>query len=281
VKTRGEGYLHKILYIFKIILFGAFNMKKWELACFIVVVLAFVLILAIQQVQFRDRDSLISNLQSENSDLQTQTDALQTQVDTLETKVTALQTDKTNLMSQVSSLQNQKVALQTQVSNLDFQVSGLEVEISRLEEQIRSQILGVFFSPNGGCEDQVLYWIGRANVSINILIYSFSLDSVGDSLIAAHNRGVEVQVVFEESQIITGSEYQKLKAADISVRNDTNSKDMHDKVMVVDGYIVITGSFNWSEKASISLRSGFLSAINISTCKNGPGFSCFFWQAIP
>lgn len=224
-------------------------MKKWELACFIVVVLAFVLILANQQVQFRDRDSLISNLQSENSDLQTQTDTLQTQVGTLETQVTALQTDKTNLMAQVNSLQNQKVALQTQVSNLNFQVSGLEAEISRLEEQIRSQILGVFFSPNGGCEDQVLYWISRANVSINILIYSFTLDSVGNALIAAHNRGVEVQVVFEESQISTGSEYQKLKAAGISVRNDTNSGLMHDKVMVVDGYIVITGSFNWSEDA--------------------------------
>ena len=226
-------------------------MKKLEAACFIVVVLAFVLILANQQVQLRDRDSLISNLQSENSDLQTQDDALQSQVDTLETHVSALQTDKTNLLSQVSSLQNQKVALQTQVSNLNFQVSGLEAEISRLEEQIRSQILGVFFSPNGGCEAQVIYWIGRANVSINILIYSFTLDSVGDALIIAHNRGVEVQVVFEESEIktTTGSEYQKLKAAGISVRNDTNSDLMHDKVMVVDGYIVITGSFNWSENA--------------------------------
>jgi hypothetical protein len=243
-------------------------MKKWEVACFIVVVLAFIIILSNLQVQLRDRDSLISNLQSENSDLQTQDDALQTQVDILETQVTALQAEKSNLMSQVSSLQNQKVALQTQVSNLIFQVSGLEAEISRLEEQIRSQILGVFFSPNGGCEDQVLYWIGRANVSINILIYSFTLDSVGDALIVAHNRGVEVQVVFEESQITTYSEYQKLKAAGISVRNDTNSDLMHDKVMVVDGYIVITGSFNWSENAEennnenlIEVKSTFYGSI--------------------
>ena len=30
------------------------------------------------------------------------------------------------------------------------------------------------------------------------------------------------------------------------VRNDTNSKYMHNKVMVIDSLIVLTGSFNWS-----------------------------------
>ena len=68
-------------------------------------------------------------------------------------------------------------------------------------------------------------------------------------MIEAHNRGVDVKVVFEKQQITEHSEYQKLKAAGISVRNDTNSKLMHNKVMIVDGIIVITGSYNYSASA--------------------------------
>ena len=61
--------------------------------------------------------------------------------------------------------------------------------------------------------------------------------------------GVEVKVVFERNQITRYSEYQKLRAAGIPVRNDTNPGYMHDKVMIIDGVIVLTGSFNWSMHA--------------------------------
>ncbi len=138
--------------------------------------------------------------------------------------------------------------LETEITELNTQVTVLMGEISELEHELEMEILGVYFSPKGGCEDQVLYWIDRANVSIHVLIYSFTLDSVGDALVEAHNRSVEVQLVFEVGQITEASEYQKLRAAGIPVRNDTNSRDMHNKVMIVDGMIVLTGSFNWSSR---------------------------------
>lgn len=129
-------------------------------------------------------------------------------------------------------------------------------------------VLGVYFSPEGGCEDLVIYWISRANVSIHVLIYSFTLDSIGDALINAHERGVEVLVVFEKGQISKYSEYPRLKEAGISVRNDTNPAYMHDKVAIIDGVIVLTGSFNWSRSAEernnenlIVIRSTLIASI--------------------
>lgn len=56
-------------------------------------------------------------------------------------------------------------------------------------------------------------------------------------------------MVFERNQISKYSEYQKLRAAGVPVRNDTNPKLMHNKVMIVDELIVLTGSFNWSKSA--------------------------------
>ncbi|MEM4473737.1 MAG: phospholipase D family protein [Candidatus Bathyarchaeia archaeon] len=119
----------------------------------------------------------------------------------------------------------------------------------RTDQNLSHEVLGVYFSPRGGCANQVIHWIERANNSIYIMIYSFTLDSIGNAILDAYRRGVEVRVVFEKSQISQYSEYYRLKAAGVMVRVDTNPHLMHHKVMIVDGVIVLTGSFNWSASA--------------------------------
>ena len=158
-----------------------------------------------------------------------------------ESKIRALKAETSGLQSKLERAYSEIKSLQSQISNLNRQLKILGTQ------QLR--ILGVYFSPRGGCEDEIIRWIDRANKSIHILIYSFTLDSIGDALIRAHKRGVEVKVVFEEDQITRYSEYQRLKAAGIDVRNDTNPRLMHDKVMIIDGIIVITGSYNYSRSA--------------------------------
>jgi phosphatidylserine/phosphatidylglycerophosphate/cardiolipin synthase-like enzyme len=103
------------------------------------------------------------------------------------------------------------------------------------------------FSPGGKCANLVIKWIQKANSTIHILIYSFTLDIVRDALIQAKNRGVDVKIVMEkENWNGSGSEYMALKNAGINVRLDSNSHLMHDKVAIIDGHIILTGSFNWS-----------------------------------
>ncbi|MEM2154274.1 MAG: phospholipase D family protein [Nitrososphaeria archaeon] len=115
-----------------------------------------------------------------------------------------------------------------------------------------TEILGIYFSPKGGCAEQIIYWIGRANTSVHVLIYSFTLSNIADALISAKNRGVDVKVVFEKGQISQYSQYFRLANAGINVRNDTNPDYMHNKVAIIDGIIVLTGSYNWSSSAENS-----------------------------
>ena len=68
-----------------------------------------------------------------------------------------------------------------------------------------------------------------------------NLVELGDKIL--RNRSIDVEVVFEAGRITEkGSEYQRLKEAGVAVRNDTNSQLMHNKVMIVDSLIVLTGS---------------------------------------
>jgi len=60
-----------------------------------------------------------------------------------------------------------------------------------------------------------------------------------------------VKIVVEKSQSTgQGAEYATLKSLGFNIRLDSNSGDMHDKVAIIDGHIILTGSFNWSVAAN-------------------------------
>ncbi|MCD6593045.1 phospholipase D family protein [Candidatus Bathyarchaeota archaeon] len=148
------------------------------------------------------------------------------------------------------SLYEERIAiLKDEAKRIANEAASLRSRLKTLQSQANTTVLGIYFSPKGGCEAQIIWWINRANISIHVLIYSFTLDSISNALINAYNRGVDVKIVFERDQVTKYSEYQKLKAAGVPVRNDTNPGLMHNKVMIIDGKIVLTGSFNWSVSA--------------------------------
>jgi phosphatidylserine/phosphatidylglycerophosphate/cardiolipin synthase-like enzyme len=105
----------------------------------------------------------------------------------------------------------------------------------------------VCFSRVDDCSSIIIKLIDSAERYVHVAIYSFTLDSLGDALVKAKNRGVEVKVVMEREQAeVKGSEYGRLLKAGINVRLDGNKYLMHHKFMVVDGRMVVTGSYNWS-----------------------------------
>lgn len=158
--------------------------------------------------------------------------------------------EKERRIEELSELVNVlQIWLEDNITVYSEKIALLEEHITELEKQLKIEILGVYFSPKGGCADAIVSWINSANSSIYILIYSFTLDSIGRALLEAYSRGVDVKAVFEESQVTQYSEYWRLKDAGIPVRNDTNPRSMHHKVVIIDEEIVITGSYNWSKTA--------------------------------
>lgn len=107
----------------------------------------------------------------------------------------------------------------------------------------------VCFSAVEDCSSLIIFWISRANKSIHVMIYSFTQDEIGKALAQAVRRGVDVEVVFERSQLSKYSELERLKEAGAEVYVDGNPYTMHHKVAVIDDVVVITGSYNWSKSA--------------------------------
>ena len=59
-------------------------------------------------------------------------------------------------------------------------------------------VISVCFSPDGNCGATVAYWISRANSTIHIEIYDFTLNQISDALVNAYqaNPKLNIEIVW-------------------------------------------------------------------------------------
>ena len=114
----------------------------------------------------------------------------------------------------------------------------------------QAPLCAVFFSPNGGCTEEVVHAIGAAKDRILVQAYSFTSEPIAQALIAAHRRGVRVEVLLDRSQATDRrSSAARLAGAGVPLEIDRAHAIAHNKVIVIDGETVLTGSFNFTESA--------------------------------
>jgi len=108
----------------------------------------------------------------------------------------------------------------------------------------------VYFSPNGGCTHAIIDTINKANSEILVQAYIFTSEPIAKALLGAHKRGVKVFVILDKSQKKDGySPATFFENQGIPTYIDAMHARAHDKVMIIDKEIVITGSFNFSKAA--------------------------------
>lgn len=110
--------------------------------------------------------------------------------------------------------------------------------------------IDTYFCPEDECATKLISQIDSSKSSVYIAIYSFTHDEISEALVRAHQRGVEVKVIFDYDQSKNDySEDEKLSAAGIVIKRRDGSGYMHNKFAIIDKNIVATGSFNYSENA--------------------------------
>lgn len=108
----------------------------------------------------------------------------------------------------------------------------------------------VCFTPGSDCAGLIIDQIGLAKTSIMVQAYSFTSAPIAQALTDAHHRGVEVRVLLDKSQVSERYSTAKFFAnAGIPVWIDDKVAIAHNKVMIIDGETVVTGSFNFTRSA--------------------------------
>ena len=107
-----------------------------------------------------------------------------------------------------------------------------------------------YFFPNGANEKFVVNMLRTCKKSLDIAIYSFTLESISNALIEVHNRGIPVRVICDnECEKKSTSKIKKIASVGIVCKTDNCSYYMHHKFAIIDASVIITGSFNWSVQA--------------------------------
>jgi phosphatidylserine/phosphatidylglycerophosphate/cardiolipin synthase-like enzyme len=108
----------------------------------------------------------------------------------------------------------------------------------------------VLFSPDDQVAGRIVELLGGAQNSIHIMAYNLTFDQITEVVLERAAAGVAVYAVFDEGQANNqGSDVARLREAGLDVVLDGNPRKMHHKVIVVDGELVITGSYNFSLSA--------------------------------
>ncbi len=113
----------------------------------------------------------------------------------------------------------------------------------------------VYFSPHGGAEDAVVRVLRGARRQVLVAIYDLTDDRIAGALVEAAHRHVDTRVIMDAREARTRwSQYGVLASAlgsRLVLRSGVGNPHaiMHDKFAVIDGSVVLTGSFNWTRLA--------------------------------
>jgi phosphatidylserine/phosphatidylglycerophosphate/cardiolipin synthase-like enzyme len=112
------------------------------------------------------------------------------------------------------------------------------------------QGLSVHFSPAGGCTDAVVREIAAAKHEVLVLAYGFTSRPISQALVDAKLRGVDVEIILDHSnEKDTHSDLQFLLEQKLVPVIDAHHAIAHNKVMLIDGKTIVTGSFNFTAHA--------------------------------
>ena len=121
------------------------------------------------------------------------------------------------------------------------------------------EVLGVYFTPPADAVVAIVRAIDGSEREVLVQAYGFTHHAIAQALVRAHERGVRVRVLLDQkSQSTNRYVVNMLRHAQVELRHDGRHAIAHNKLMVIDLSIVVTGSFNFTNSAATRNAENFL-----------------------
>ncbi len=107
----------------------------------------------------------------------------------------------------------------------------------------------IYFSPETDCEEVITKILSSAKRSIHFAQYHFTSEKISKAVIRRKMAGVKVYGIIEQLNIAPYSVFYSLRDYGCEMKKSNRAGFLHDKFFVVDGEIVVTGSYNLTSSA--------------------------------
>lgn len=107
------------------------------------------------------------------------------------------------------------------------------------------------FTPGDRCDMRIIDAIENAHNTIYVQAYQLTSRPISDDLASAKRRGVKVEIILDKTQARQKGYSPAIffHNMNIPVWIDNKPAIAHNKIMIIDGDLVITGSYNFSANA--------------------------------
>ena len=115
----------------------------------------------------------------------------------------------------------------------------------------KTRIKEAFFFPSADSEKKLIRYLNRAEKTMLVCVFTITNDDLANAIRRARDRGVAIRIISDDDLLaMNGSDVKALHNEGFQVRVDLDMHaQMHNKFVIIDDYIVITGSFNWTKQA--------------------------------
>ncbi len=136
----------------------------------------------------------------------------------------------------------------------------LNKEITEPELKEYKDVPKVFFCPVDDCEGELFKAINSAKESVHCAFYDLDLERIID-LMGEKNRSIEVKLVVDDANF---ENVKHLKFA----KKDPSYGLMHNKFCIIDGKVILTGSFNPTENGAYKNNNNLVIIESFYLAKN-------------
>jgi phosphatidylserine/phosphatidylglycerophosphate/cardiolipin synthase-like enzyme len=114
----------------------------------------------------------------------------------------------------------------------------------------KDQPIEVYFSPGVSCTEAIVRELSNAKQTVHVQAYSFTSQPIARALTDAQKRGVKVIAILDASNRTKNySTADFLAHEGVETYVDSMHAIAHNKIMIIDGTTVLTGSFNFTRAA--------------------------------
>jgi len=127
---------------------------------------------------------------------------------------------------------------------------------SDLKDFTSGEINDALFFPDTDKSDGLNYdiflkYLSSPKKTIDVCVFTITDDSAANILIDLHKKGIKVRIITDDDQSAsTGSDIVTMKKAGIPIKMDSTPYHMHNKFAVIDGVLLLNGSYNWTTTAN-------------------------------
>jgi len=155
---------------------------------------------------------------------------------------------------------------------------------STIKDPLKGDINDALFFPDtdkkdGNNYEIFLQYLSSPKKTLDVCVFTITDDSAANILIDLHKKGVKVRVITDDDQSASqGSDVQTIKKAGVPTKMDSSPYHMHNKFAIIDGVLLLNGSYNWTTTANTKNNENMIVTNNKGLIKQFSSYYEELWK---